>query len=263
MPIILRDVQITGCEMERDALFEAFGNDMDSVGYQDVHQDLLLLALVEAVNNAVEHGNCNDPCKQVHIRYLVRPELVIASVRDQGGGFEPSFPDLKQVVGRRGRGLGLIKANVDHVFFNLSGNHIFFCKGDQSMTELHAMGQWRLSTYPRGVVLVTDLNFGPAKFSIAKGIAEILDKIGHIQDRTIFLDLKNVRILSSLTWGSIFAEVQQDIVRQVILFNTSEAILQTANQMGLNTREDETYKKIILLPDASQAMHLLAEMLTE
>ncbi|WP_035261944.1 ATP-binding protein [Desulfonatronum lacustre] len=263
MTIIFRDKRITGGDAERDVLFEDFARDMETGQYRNEFQDLLLLALVEAVNNAVEHGNGNDPRKQVHIRYLVRPELVLASVGDQGAGFEPRFPDLRRVTGARGRGLGLIRANVDHVFFNLSGNHIFFCKGDQSMTEHLVQEQWRISTYPNGVVLVTDLDFGPAKLSIVKGIAEILDKVGAVPDRTVFLDLKGVRILSSLTWGSIFAEVQKDAVRQVILFNAGEAILQTANQMGLTTREEETYKKIVLLPDASQAMHLLAEKLTE
>ncbi|TVQ95392.1 MAG: ATP-binding protein [Desulfovibrionales bacterium] len=263
MTTIFRDKRISGDEAEREALFEDFGMDMNSGGYRGEHQDMLLLALVEAVNNAVEHGNGNDPRKQVHVRYLVRPELVLAFIRDQGAGFEPRFPELRKVRGKRGRGLGLIKTNVDHVFFNLSGNHIFICKGDQSMTEHHVQEHWRISTYPNGVVLVTDLNFGPGKISMVKGMSEIMDKIENVPDRTIFLDLKCVRLLSSLTWGSLFAEAQKGAVRQIILFNACETILKTADQMGLNTREEETYKKIVLLPDASQAMHLLAEKLTE
>ena len=263
MTIIFRDKRIPGGEAERERLFEDFAQDMNSGGYRGDLQDLLLLALVEAVNNAVEHGNGNDPRKEVHVRYLVRPELVLASVGDQGAGFEPHFPELRQVTGKRGRGLGLIRANVDHVYFNPSGNHIFFSKGDQSMTEHLVQEQWRISTYPNGVALITDLNFGPGKISMVKGMSEIMDKIENIPNRTIFLDLKSVRILSSLTWGSLFAEVQKDAVRQIILFNASETILKTADQMGLTTREEEAYKKIVLLPDASQAMHLLAEKLTE
>ena len=43
-------------------------------GYSDDDTFALKLALEEALSNAVKHGNCNDPSKEITIRYAVDDE---------------------------------------------------------------------------------------------------------------------------------------------------------------------------------------------
>ncbi len=52
---------------------EAFGN--------------VLIAVSEAVNNAISHGNKNNPDLNVTISVLNDPESICIQVKDQGNGF--------------------------------------------------------------------------------------------------------------------------------------------------------------------------------
>jgi serine/threonine-protein kinase RsbW len=91
------------------------------------------LALREALNNAVVHGNREDPETKVHIRCRCQPgkELFIV-VTDQGKGF-----DFKKVVGNgmerdpdseHGRGIQLMKAYMDDVHFERGGSEVHMRK---------------------------------------------------------------------------------------------------------------------------------------
>jgi serine/threonine-protein kinase RsbW len=91
------------------------------------------LALREALNNAVVHGNRENPETKVHIRCRCKPgkELFIV-VTDQGKGF-----DFKKVVGNgmerdpdseHGRGIQLMKAYMDDVHFERGGSEVHMRK---------------------------------------------------------------------------------------------------------------------------------------
>ena len=58
-------------------------------------EDLVALALQEALNNAMLHGNSLDPRRLVHIRCCCdHNKGVLFIVRDQGHGFDPNqLPD--------------------------------------------------------------------------------------------------------------------------------------------------------------------------
>ena len=87
------------------------------------------LALREALNNAVVHGNREDPETKVHIRCRCQPGKEISIVvTDQGKGF-----DFKKVVGNgmakdpdseHGRGIQLMKAYMDDVHFERGGSEV-------------------------------------------------------------------------------------------------------------------------------------------
>jgi len=91
------------------------------------------LALREALENAVVHGNQEDPETKVHIRCRCLPgnELSIV-VTDQGKGF-----DVEKVVGNgitsdpaseHGRGIQLMKAYMDDVHFERGGAEVHMRK---------------------------------------------------------------------------------------------------------------------------------------
>jgi len=91
------------------------------------------LALREALNNAVVHGNREDPETKVHIRCRCQPgKQLFIVVTDQGKGF-----DFKKVVGNgmakdpdseHGRGIQLMKAYMDDVHFERGGSEVHMRK---------------------------------------------------------------------------------------------------------------------------------------
>ena len=87
---------------------------------QDAVDDLAI-AITEAVNNAIIHGNKSDSSKSVKISLTVCPGSVSAEVRDCGNGF-----DLRRVrdprnarnrLKEKGRGIFIIRELVDDVRF--------------------------------------------------------------------------------------------------------------------------------------------------
>jgi len=91
------------------------------------------LALREALENAVLHGNQEDPGKKVHIRCRCGPGNEISIVvTDQGRGF-----DFGKIVGNgfisdpaadHGRGIQLMKAFMDDVHFERGGSEVHMRK---------------------------------------------------------------------------------------------------------------------------------------
>jgi serine/threonine-protein kinase RsbW len=80
------------------------------------------LAVREAVINAMLHGNEQDPSRQVHVTLTKRADALLASVRDEGNGFDrQTTPDPTDGTNRMrtsGRGLLLMEAFVDEVRFD-------------------------------------------------------------------------------------------------------------------------------------------------
>ncbi len=81
----------------------------------------LIVATMEAVANAVEHGNQSDPTKNVEIWVEVTDDAIRVHVRDYGNGFEPTtLPDPRtreNILREGGRGVFLMGALVDQVEF--------------------------------------------------------------------------------------------------------------------------------------------------
>ena len=87
------------------------------------------LALAEALNNAVVHGNRLDREKLVQV--LCRCELgkgISLVVKDQGQGFDPNaVPDptaAENISADHGRGIWLIKTVMDEVCFERGGTEV-------------------------------------------------------------------------------------------------------------------------------------------
>src|ERR1700694_5177757 len=91
------------------------------------------VALREALENAVVHGNQEDPETKVHIRCRCQPGKEISIVvTDQGKGF-----DFEKTVGNgittdpaaeHGRGIQLMKAYMDEVRFERGGSEVHMRK---------------------------------------------------------------------------------------------------------------------------------------
>jgi serine/threonine-protein kinase RsbW len=84
------------------------------------------LALREALNNAVVHGNRLDVHKLVHVRCRCKVGVGISLiVRDQGQGFDPrTIPDpltVENLEADHGRGIHIMKLVMDEVSFEQRG----------------------------------------------------------------------------------------------------------------------------------------------
>ncbi len=90
------------------------------------------LALDEALNNAISHGNQRDPNKQVTIRYTIADPSVTITVTDQGPGFDPAEvpdPTLDEFRERpHGRGIMLMRAYMTKVSYGDGGRSVTLVK---------------------------------------------------------------------------------------------------------------------------------------
>ena len=119
-------------ECVRDVVYQLA---MSAVAVGFARPDLdsnLKLALVEAVTNAMEHGNAWDSEKLVRVSAEFTSGELRVTVSDQGAGFahdELLNPtESEHLLAERGRGVFLINAIMDEVIFNRAGNEVTLVK---------------------------------------------------------------------------------------------------------------------------------------
>jgi serine/threonine-protein kinase RsbW len=121
--------------------FEALGQVemlVDSVcnelGVNEEFYGNVLIAVTEAVNNAIEHGNDQDHSAEVNVAVGDNPMEFCFNVKDQGKGFDfvnlpdPTAPE--NLMKENGRGVFLMKNLADEVVFEDGGSsvNIYFNK---------------------------------------------------------------------------------------------------------------------------------------
>jgi serine/threonine-protein kinase RsbW len=105
-----------------------------SIGVNEDFYGNVLIAVTEAVNNAIEHGNSNRGELTVSVSVGDRQEEFCFSVMDQGNGFEfnnlpdPTAPE--NILKENGRGIFLMKNLADELVFEEEGRkvNIYFSK---------------------------------------------------------------------------------------------------------------------------------------
>ncbi len=88
----------------------------------------MLLAVVEAVTNAIEHGNCKCDQKDVEFSVYKNSQTIKFKIKDEGQGFDPALvPDPTHpdnIEEPSGRGVFLIKKLADLVVFSDQGSTV-------------------------------------------------------------------------------------------------------------------------------------------
>lgn len=85
----------------------------------------IMIAVTEAVNNAIKHGNNSDRSKNVQLTLHFQESLIKFTVKDEGSGFDhhnlpdPTAPENIEKPG--GRGIFLMKHLSDEVEFKDNG----------------------------------------------------------------------------------------------------------------------------------------------
>ena len=99
-----------------------------AVGVNQDNYGKILVATLEAVNNAITHGNKADPQKMVDVEISFDNSEMIIIVTDEGPGFNPaSIPDPtlpENIEELSGRGVFLMKKLADSISFNEKGNSV-------------------------------------------------------------------------------------------------------------------------------------------
>jgi len=88
------------------------------------------VAFIEAVGNAIRHGNNADASKCVVARCMANDKLVKLSVSDEGSGFDcaRAMESLADPLRDRSRGLHLMNLLMDEVSYNQTGNVVSMVK---------------------------------------------------------------------------------------------------------------------------------------
>jgi serine/threonine-protein kinase RsbW len=100
----------------------------DSYCCNENHYGTVLIAVTEAVNNAIVHGNSEDTDKKVFIKFNCDQNRIEVCVEDQGEGFDPGvIPDPtapENIENMRGRGVFLMKQLSDNICFEKGGRMV-------------------------------------------------------------------------------------------------------------------------------------------
>lgn len=88
----------------------------------------VLVTVMEAVNNAIVHGNNGDNSKKVKVHFIDDNSILTVHISDEGNGFLPdSVPDPtmpENIENASGRGVFLMRRLADEIEFNETGNSV-------------------------------------------------------------------------------------------------------------------------------------------
>jgi serine/threonine-protein kinase RsbW len=85
----------------------------------------IMIAVTEAVNNAIKHGNEGDKSKNVSLSLFLNESMIKFTIKDEGKGFrydnlpDPTAPENLEKIG--GRGIFLMRHLSDEVQFKDDG----------------------------------------------------------------------------------------------------------------------------------------------
>ena len=115
--------------VENIRVVESFiDNSKDTFHIEDDIYGNIMVAVTEAVNNAIRHGNKFDKDKNVYLSLYVDTDRVKFEVEDEGQGFDytnlidPTAPENLENPG--GRGIFLIRHLADEVEFTKDGRNV-------------------------------------------------------------------------------------------------------------------------------------------
>ena len=98
------------------------------LGISDEVYGKILISTVEAVNNAILHGNKGNADKTVTVDFTADGNLFEVTVTDQGEGFDynnlPDTTDPENIENLHGRGVFIMKSLADIIEYNMSGSQV-------------------------------------------------------------------------------------------------------------------------------------------
>jgi len=98
------------------------------LGIPDEVYGKILISTVEAVNNAILHGNKGETSKLVTVNFTADGNMFDVTVTDQGEGFKydtlPDPTDPSNIENLHGRGVFIMRSLADNIEYNEAGNEV-------------------------------------------------------------------------------------------------------------------------------------------
>lgn len=126
--------------MEGITEVEALINDLcEEFGVEETHYGEILIAMTEAVNNAIVHGNKLNANKMVNIQVAVEGPILEFRIADEGPGFDyENIPDPtspENIEKPNGRGVFLMRQLADYCEFQELGR-IAILRFEQAIPQM-------------------------------------------------------------------------------------------------------------------------------
>lgn len=100
----------------------------NEIGITQDNYGKILVSTLEAVNNAILHGNQLSPEKTVNIDFAFKSNMLKIKVTDEGTGFKPEkIPDPtvpESIETLNGRGVFLMSHLADKITYSKKGNTV-------------------------------------------------------------------------------------------------------------------------------------------
>jgi len=116
--------QVANLTIVENAIDEA----TSTIGISQDNYGKILVSAMEAVNNAIVHGNKSNPEKVVDIEISYNENELNIQVTDEGPGFRPDLvPDPtapENIEELNGRGIYLMSHLADKIEYNPKGNSV-------------------------------------------------------------------------------------------------------------------------------------------
>jgi anti-sigma regulatory factor (Ser/Thr protein kinase) len=101
---------------------------MNEIGITQENYGKILVSTLEAVNNAILHGNNSDKEKMVIVEISYKNDKLTVNIEDQGKGFVPdAVPDPtipQNIEALNGRGIYLMSKLADEIRYSKRGTRV-------------------------------------------------------------------------------------------------------------------------------------------
>lgn len=126
--IMIRKIKIESVIDNLRVVENIIDNITNEYGINQENYGKILIGTLEAVNNAIVHGNKSDNKKYVKIEMTMVKNNLYVVVEDEGKGFKPDeIPDPtrpENIELLNGRGIFLMSKLADEIKFNRKGNRV-------------------------------------------------------------------------------------------------------------------------------------------
>ncbi len=130
--VSFQNIRIPNCPPQLERVRNELLKLMTGLNYSWPAVCAMRIAITEALNNAMEHGNGNDPTKTILVSYQIDSQCAWVAIEDEGTGFDAKFHIADIQFGVQSRcarhGLALIRRCCDEFGITPPGNRIELLK---------------------------------------------------------------------------------------------------------------------------------------
>ena len=125
-PFFLEQLTISSSLDMLEEVYRWVNFHLERIGVTDAKKYEIVLAVSEAVTNAIRHGNRENPESFVVIFFETFENEIVITVQDEGPGFDPDvLPDPtlgERLLTPNGRGIFLLRSLADDINFEFTSD---------------------------------------------------------------------------------------------------------------------------------------------